>query len=661
MKPNPLVIVSFLPFCSLYAQVRNPAQVRSPQSAPTGALPRQCNAGDMITNRTGTWQCGSNNIWALAGSGTPAPAQISVTSPPYNAQCNGTYDDTAALNAAAAAANAAGGGTVALPAGTCTTSTGIPLYSYVSYVGEGINATFVKLRNGSNTDVFHGTVNGYGSAMVNYSSAWETGASTGIQNWTISDLTIDGNNVNESSGGAGIRQYGYQFLVQNVNIQNTFGDCLYSDYNAYPGPATATTGSIQAQLINVTTYHCGIDPTNTTILTTGAVGIRWAGPTDSQWTDITSYENASHGLMIGPNGGGTQIATLHSWGPHIGNHSASAVFESGYVQCSNCEFEGSDTVQLVLLAGNQTIFGGHIFQPTTEQLSSIGIQLGQNAGSNTYAGVYYQQVPGSPTPAPNTSVAASSDGNFITTRFDNIWGGALEFINEQNNQYSISTYTTTGAYVLGTPAGTDQWSIFGLGLDCVNTLATCGGTRLLSGNGNALTISNNTPLDLLDFNSVAKQLQLPNGSTLQLYSDNYLTPTYGLGVNGHGLSYNQGAAGYIDSYATGGWKNGGGWALASAASQAVATGGTISRNIGGYEFETLPVSASSAVSGVILQPGITDGQQITVINTSPNQITFGGAATSNVADGAGDTIAPARAATFRWLAATSLWYRVGTN
>jgi hypothetical protein len=367
--------------------------------------------------------------------------------------------------------------------------------------------------------------------------------------------------------------------------------------------------------------------------------------------------------MIGPNGGGTQISTLHSFAPHTGNNSVSGIFESGFNQCSNCEFEGSDATQLVLLAGNQSIFGGHIFQPVTEQAPSIGIQLGQIAGSNTYAGVFYQQVPGSSTPAPNTGAAAGSKGDFISTRFDNIWNGALNFVNEQNGQYVIGTNTPMGVYVAGNPAATDTWSIFGSGLVCTYTLATCGGSRALSGSATAWTISspNPTPVDLLDFSSVGKSLNLVNGSMLQLYSDNYLTKTYALGAAGHGLSYNDGAAGYIDAYGTGGWKDGGGWAFAPTSSQAVATGGYVFRNINGYEFETIPVAPASAVTGVILQPAATDGQEVTLINTSPFSITFGPAGASNVADGAADTIAPLRAGTFRWLAATALWYRVSTN
>jgi hypothetical protein len=597
---------------------------------------------------------------AVLRPAAPRPGDIVVSGPPYNAQCNGTADDTAALNSAAAAANTAGGGRVLLPAGVCTTSTGVPIYSNVTYAGEGVNVTSVALRNGSNKDVFYGTANGYGSTMVNYASGYQTGAVAAISGWAITDLTIYGNAANQQSGATGIRQYGYSFLIQNVTIQDTFGDCIYSDYNAQlPTPT-----GLQGVLVNVNAYHCGVNPANNTIYTVGAVGIRWAGPTDSQWTNVITYQNASHGVMIGPNGGATQISSLHSFAPPLGNNSASAIFEGGSNQCSNCEFEGSDTAQLVMLGGgNESFMGGHIFQPPAEQIGSVGIQLGQHAGMNTYAGVYWQQTPGNLTPAPGAGVEASSDGNFISTRFDSIWNGALDFVNEQNGQYMITTYTTMGVYVQGTPAATDNWNIAGTGLTCANTLATCGGTRLLSGNSTALTISTTSPfpLDLLNFNSVNKALQLPNGSDIQLFSGNYSTPTYGLGVGGHGLSYNAGAGGFIDSYANGGWVNGGGWALAPTASQAVASGATIPHNVNGYEYETIPVSASSAATGAILQAGAVNGQQITIINTSGNPITFAAAGTSHVADGVSDTIAPLRAGTFRWLAATSLWYRMGTN
>jgi hypothetical protein len=587
-------------------------------------------------------------------------ADIVVTSPPYNATCNGTADDTAALNAAAAAANAAGGGTVSFPTGVCTTTTGVPIYSNVTYAGQGVTATTVALLNSSNKDVFYGTSNGYGSTMVNYSAGYQTGAVAAISGWAITDLTIYGNSANQQSGGAGIRQYGYAFLIQNVTITDTFGDCIYSDYNAQLPTATG----LQGVLVNVTAYHCGVSPAGNTVYTVGAVGIRWAGPTDSQWTDIITYANASHGVMIGPNGGATQISSLHSFAPPQGNRSAAAIFEGGSNQCSNCEFEGSDTVQLVMLGGgNESFMGGHIFQPPVEEIGSVGIQLGQNAGMNTYAGVYWQQTPGNPTPAAGAGVTASSDGNFISTRFDNIWNGALDFVNEQNGQYMITTYTTMGVYVQGTPAATDNWNIAGTGLTCANTLATCGGTRLLSGSGNAFTISANTPTptDLLNFNSTNKLLDLPNGSAIELFSGNYQNATYGLGVNGHGLSYNAGAGGYIDAYSVGGWIDAGGWAYSPTSSQAIVSGATILRNVNGWEYETIPVSLSAAATGVILQAGLTNGEQITVINTSANPISFAASGTSHVADGASDTIAALRAATFRWLAAMDLWYRVGTN
>lgn len=60
--------------------------------------------------------------------------------------------------------------------------------------------------------------------------------------------------------------------------------------------------------------------------------------------------------------------------------------------------------------------------------------------------------------------------------------------------------------------------------------------------------------------STGRMLDPSNGSAIQLFSNNYATATYGLGVNGYGLSYNGGNRGYIDAYAIGGWKDGGGWA-----------------------------------------------------------------------------------------------------
>ncbi len=96
--------------------------------------------------------------------------------------------------------------------------------------------------------------------------------------------------------------------------------------------------------------------------------------------------------------------------------------------------------------------------------------------------------------------------------------------------------------------------------------------------------------------------------------------------------------------------------LNSTTADAVASSGTISTTKVGVA----RVSPTAAVTGVILQPGSTYGQECWVINeaTSANSVTFAASATSNVAGGTSVVIAGAAAAHFLWDAYTNLWYSV---
>lgn len=71
------------------------------------------------------------------------------------------------------------------------------------------------------------------------------------------------------------------------------------------------------------------------------------------------------------------------------------------------------------------------------------------------------------------------------------------------------------------------------------------------------------------------------------------------------------------------------------------------------------VTAAGALTGVILAPGIADGQTINVINTSTFSITFAASGVSNVADGALAIIPALRAMIFVWVTSAALWYRQG--
>lgn len=88
-----------------------------------------------------------------------------------------------------------------------------------------------------------------------------------------------------------------------------------------------------------------------------------------------------------------------------------------------------------------------------------------------------------------------------------------------------------------------------------------------------------------------------------------------------------------------------------AAAQALATGNTITT----AGLTTAQVTNTAAVTGIIMQAGTFDGQEITVLNRSGNSITFA-AASSNVSDGSSDVIAATSARRFVWSASGSLWY-----
>jgi len=92
---------------------------------------------------------------------------------------------------------------------------------------------------------------------------------------------------------------------------------------------------------------------------------------------------------------------------------------------------------------------------------------------------------------------------------------------------------------------------------------------------------------------------------------------------------------------------------------AIATGGTIPTSTGGVPIGQVRVSPAGAVTGVILQQGLFNGQAVWVVNEAiaASTVTFAVAGTSFVADGAGAALAGLTGRLFVWDSATALWYR----
>jgi parallel beta-helix repeat protein len=98
----------------------------------------------------------------------------------WGARADGVTDDTAAIQAAIDACNTAGGGVVFLPPGTYLVSAIIRPKSNVWIRGAGKAATTLKLANGTNLSVIQSAV--------------------ALSRCRVSDLAVNGNKANQSSG-----------------------------------------------------------------------------------------------------------------------------------------------------------------------------------------------------------------------------------------------------------------------------------------------------------------------------------------------------------------------------------------------------------------------------------------------------------------------------
>jgi len=146
--------------------------------------------------------CGLGNLNAVATVPTPIDAEDAVVAD--GMKCDGSIDDTAALQGAILAARKSGGHLI-LPGGICLVGSTISIPDHVWIQGRGKLSTTIRRKDGLNvaTDMFD--LSGAGG------------------NVTITDLTIDGNkNGNLSAGQYSLGAAGVQAAgVSKLTIQRT--------------------------------------------------------------------------------------------------------------------------------------------------------------------------------------------------------------------------------------------------------------------------------------------------------------------------------------------------------------------------------------------------------------------------------------------------------
>jgi hypothetical protein len=533
----------------------------------------------------------------------------------YGAKGDGTTDDSSAIAAALSAANSAGGGTVRFSSGTYIAS-GLTLYANVHIRGAGINATTIKLKTGTNTDLFSAQ-----TGSISLSAVFGVGSAGTLYNFGLYDVTLDGNKANQTSGPSyPLRFYGYGYIFQNLRVKNGYSGGVLSDWNG--GSNSPGQDAMDAQWSNVKVHDCN------------GIGIQIGGPHDSQFSQVQSYSNGSHCFHIAPNATGTIMNNAHAWGPTTGVSAVCYLIETGLCHFTNCLAEGSDYVNVYLLGNQCSWIGGIIFGAGVYSCS--GVQIGQQAGLTP--------VPSSLNQSAGVTTAVGVAGFQMNTLFSRNEGtnGSIYFANDSGNMIIAQVYLTTGTAMGGSIGNSMVWTRVN-GITADGTRGK-GGALLVNANANqAFTIRNkDTSNDIFNVNSNASPMSIStvNGTVLQGYSDNYTTLKYTFNADGAGSIVSKG------SFTVG----------PSASAAATATSGTVTTTSIGQA----RIAPTGNITGVILQAGTAGGQIVEVINESAFLVTFAVSGTSNVSGGTGDVIGPNTHQLYAWDAGTSLWYRIGS-
>ncbi len=256
----------------------------------------------------------------------------------YGALCDGTTDDSVAVQATITALGAAGGD-VLFPPGTCVAKA-LTLPSKVRLVGAGYGATTLKLAASANTFLVETT--SFTTLAAGGGGAGAGTSTAGASQFAILDMGIDGNKANNSSTVPLIRTYGYDFNLARLRVRDSDDVGLYCEWSssdADPGP-----DAMETTVVDVKVHGSDGD------------GIQWRGPHDSKWLAVVAYSNGGKGIYVAANGGALTAVGCHSWG----TSQTYAWDIQAQVKGSRCTAEGASVAQ-VRIAASDVYWDGDIF------------------------------------------------------------------------------------------------------------------------------------------------------------------------------------------------------------------------------------------------------------------------------------------------------------
>ena len=317
----------------------------------------------------------------------------------FGATGDGVTDDSAAIQAAHDSLPDSGG-ILYFPPGTFLGH--ITIKSNVHIEGSGINSTILRLPNGSNTDVIKSR---------DFDSLTGKADLAGSHRVTIENITIDGNNRNNTAG-YGIKKYGLMWNVHDIIVRNCAQDGIISEWDGVHF-AVGTESSEDKM-------------TNALITNNAGKGVTWNGPGDTIFTNIVISANVGDGLDVASAAGFMQLSQSHIWG-NKATGNAIRVSGGGYLSIDNTQVEGAGG------AGGKGIFvdqGGHLVASNLEVFSNTNGVYVYTQGTPSYNAA---KVSDSYFANSGTNVYLTGSANTITGNVFNGGQVGVDIYSGQNN------------------------------------------------------------------------------------------------------------------------------------------------------------------------------------------------------------------------------------
>lgn len=350
---------------------------------------------------------------------------------------DGVHDDTAAINAALEAARVAGGGTVLLPPGTYMV-TGLTIGSYVTLRGSGIDATRIKLIDGTTADVLK-TRHFDTLTNTNPLDLAAGGTDVGAVKFHLRELTIDGNKAGGCVGWCA-RIFGVSYTVDHVEFWNGKLGGVYSEWRSTTGGRDMETfwSNFKIKEWSMGTATVGVDASGG-----GSFGLFWNGPHDTFFVNgvVATLDSlirpgsappsigiylAGQGRTIGGQVGGAAgeiFANVHVWGRcHYGFFP-----DNDPIYCTNCVAEGAFTANVLLSLGSVWAGGTVYGNNGASSANEVGFQVGQTTAIGGTYGI------GGAANCSRATVIGVFMNNFSST------GKCFDFLNTAgNNQIRVA-------------------------------------------------------------------------------------------------------------------------------------------------------------------------------------------------------------------------------